>query len=62
MATSVDDPQLSDLHMLVLVALAVYGRADADAIAGSLDLPVALVEALCDELEDAGRLTIARGC
>jgi hypothetical protein len=30
--------------MLVLIALAVCGRADAEAIAGSLDLPVALVE------------------
>jgi hypothetical protein len=47
--------------MLVLVALAAYGRADADAIAGWLDLPVALVEALCDELGAAGRLTIAGG-
>jgi hypothetical protein len=62
MATSADSTHLSDLHMLVLVALAVYGSGDADAIAGWLDLPVALVETLCDELEAAGRLTIARGC
>jgi hypothetical protein len=62
MATSADGPQLSDLHMLVLVALAVYGSADAEAVAGWLELPVALVEALCDELEAAGRLTIAPGC
>jgi len=41
MATSVDAPNLSDLHMLVLVTLAVYGRADADAIAGWLELPAA---------------------
>jgi hypothetical protein len=61
MATSVDDPQLSDLHMLVLVALAVYGSADADAVAGWLELPVALVEALDDDLEAAGQPTIARG-
>jgi hypothetical protein len=61
MATSGDDPQLSDLHMLVLVALAVYGRADAEAIAGWLDLPVALVEAFCDELKAAGQLTLVRG-
>jgi hypothetical protein len=61
MATSVDDPQPSDLHMLVLVALAVYGRADAEAIAGWLELPVALVEALGDDLEAAGQLTITRG-
>jgi hypothetical protein len=44
MATSVDGPQLSDPHMLVLVTLAVSGRADAEAIAGWLELPVALVE------------------
>jgi hypothetical protein len=62
MATSADGTHLSDLHMLVLVALAVYGRADADAIAGLLELPLALVEALCDELAAAGRLTITRGC
>ena len=62
MATSVVTPQLSDLHMLVLVALAVYGRADAEAIAGWLDLPVAFVETLCDELDAAGRLMIARRC
>ena len=60
MATSADGPQLSDLHMLILVALAVYGRADADAIAGRLELPVALVETLGDDLEATGQLTIAR--
>jgi hypothetical protein len=46
MATSADSTHLSDLHMLVLVALAVYGSGDADAIAGWLDLPVALASRL----------------
>jgi hypothetical protein len=45
MATSVGTPHLTDLHMLVLVTLAVYGSGDAEAVAGWLDLPVALVEA-----------------
>jgi hypothetical protein len=62
MATSVDAPNLSDLHMLVLVTFAVYREAGAEAVAGWLDLPAALVETLCDELEAAGRLTITRGC
>ena len=47
--------------MLVLVALAAYGSADAEAVAGWLGLPVALVEKLCDELEAAGQLTLAPG-
>ena len=47
--------------MLVLVALAVHGAADAEEVAGWLGLPVALVEALCDELEAAGQLRLARG-
>jgi hypothetical protein len=43
-------------------SLAVYGRADAEAIAGWLDLPVTFVETLCDDLEATGQLTIPRGC
>jgi hypothetical protein len=35
--------------MLVLVALAVYGSADAEEVADWLGLPVALVETLCPE-------------
>ena len=62
MARSMDSPHLSDLHMLVLVALAVYGSADAEAVAGWLELPVALVETLCDDLEATGQLRLARGC
>ena len=59
MATSVGSASLSELRMLVLVAFAAYGSADAEEVAEWLGLPVALVEALCDELEAAGQLTIA---
>jgi len=45
--------------MLVLVALAVAGSADADEGAERLGLPVALVDALCAELEAAGQLMTA---
>jgi hypothetical protein len=62
MATRASAAHPSDLHILVLATLAVYGSGDAEAIADCLDLPVALVETLCDELEAAGRLTITRGC
>ena len=61
MATSLGTPPLTDLHMLVLVAFAAYESADAEEVAGWLGLPVTLVEATCDELEAAGRLTVARG-
>jgi hypothetical protein len=44
----------------VLVALAPT-EAPMPGVAGWLGLPVALVETLSDELEAAGRLTIARG-
>jgi hypothetical protein len=47
--------------MMVLVALAAHGSADAEEVAGWLGLPVTLVEALCAELEEAGQLTLARG-
>jgi DNA-binding MarR family transcriptional regulator len=61
MAISVVTPHLSDLHMAVLVALAAHGSADAEEIAGWLGLPLAVVEALCAELEAAGQLTLSRG-
>lgn len=61
MATGASTVHLTELHMLVLVALAAHGAADAEEVAGWLGLPVTLVEALCDELEAAGRLTLARG-
>src|SRR5262245_167223 len=40
--------------MLILVALAAHGGADAEEVAGWLGLPVALVETPCDELEAPG--------
>ena len=52
---------MTNLHLLVLVALAAHGSADAEGVATWLGLPVALVEALCAELEAAGQLTLARG-
>ena len=52
---------MTNLHLLVLVALAAHGSADAEGVASWPGLPVALVEALCAELEAAGQLTLARG-
>jgi len=40
--------------MLVLVALAAHGSADAEEVTGWLGLPVALAEAVCADLEAAG--------
>src|SRR5262249_7523893 len=40
MATSASTAQLTDLHMLVLVALAAHGAADAEEVAAWLGLPV----------------------
>jgi hypothetical protein len=54
MATTRGRPPVSDLHMRVLVALAVYGSGDADALAGWIGLPVELVDTLCAERAERG--------
>ena len=47
--------------MIVLDTIRHHCAADAEEIAAWLKCPVALIEALCAELEAAGQLSIARG-
>jgi hypothetical protein len=61
MATSVATAPLSELHMLVLVALAANGCADAERSPVGSGYRSLLSKTLCDELEAAGQLTLARG-
>jgi hypothetical protein len=61
MATGSCGTELSDLRMIVLGTIRHHCAADAEEIAAWLRFPVALIEALCDELEAVGRLTLARG-
>jgi DNA-binding MarR family transcriptional regulator len=52
--------ELSELHMLVLGTIA-HMNADVEDVARRLGVPVALVETVCADLEDAGLLTAAIG-
>jgi DNA-binding MarR family transcriptional regulator len=53
--------RLNDLHMIVLGTIAHFAGADVEDIADWLGVPVAVAEALCADLEDAGLVTSARG-
>jgi len=61
MANGAHATNSSDLHMIVLDTIRHHCAADAEEIAAWLKCPVALIEALCAELEAAGQLSIARG-
>jgi DNA-binding MarR family transcriptional regulator len=52
--------RLNDLHMIVLGTIAHFAGADVEDIADWLGVPVAVAEALCADLEDAGLVTSAR--
>jgi hypothetical protein len=58
--TNRDPPPLSDLHMLVLGRIAHRAIADVEDIAGWLGAPLAVAEAFCADLEDAGLVRPAR--
>ena len=64
MATSVGTPLPTDLHMLVLVALAAHGTADAEEIAGWLEhLDVGAPTAIeCQYLRSHGPLLVTSRC
>jgi hypothetical protein len=53
--------QSSDLHMVVLGAIAHLASADVEDIAGWLGVPVAPAAAVCADLEAAGLVTAASG-
>ena len=57
--TNRDPPPLSDLHMLVLGRIAHRAIADVEDIARWLGVPVAIAEAVCADLEDAGLVQAA---
>jgi hypothetical protein len=53
--------QLSDLHMVVLVAIAHHATADVEDIAGWLGVPVEVAAAVCADLVAIGLITPAKG-
>src|SRR5262249_18185192 len=59
MPSSSPAPQLSDLHMIVLTAIAHQGHADAQDVAAHLGMPVEVVDTLSADLEAAGWLVPA---